>query len=87
MCNVSRRAMALALAPFNVRVNAIGPGSINTDVFAAVATNKEQMNKIMSRTPMGRSGDPTEVGQVRPYTLWMFTTCALGFHDGRPREA
>ena len=56
--------MALAMAPYNVRVNAIGPGSIMTDVLAAVATNKASMNRILSRTPMGRIGDPTEVGQV-----------------------
>lgn len=63
----SYRAMALAMAPHNVRVNAIGPGSIMTDVLAAVATNKSAMNKILSRTPMGRIGDPTEIGQVSPY--------------------
>lgn len=56
--------MALAMAPHNVRVNAIGPGSIMTDVLAAVATNKSSMSNILSRTPMGRIGDPTEVGQV-----------------------
>ena len=59
------RAMALALAPHNVRVNAIAPGSIMTDVLASVATDKAAMAKILSRTPMGRIGDPTEVGQVR----------------------
>ena len=61
--------MALAMAPHNVRVNAIGPGSIMTDVLAAVATNKASMNRILSRTPMGRIGDPTEVGQVGPQLL------------------
>ena len=40
-----RRCMALALAPHNVRVNAIGPGSIMTDVLAAVANDKAAMNK------------------------------------------
>ena len=39
------RCMALALAPHNVRVNAIGPGSIMTDVLAAVANDKAAMNK------------------------------------------
>lgn len=42
---VLRRCMALALAPHNVRVNAIGPGSIMTDVLAAVANDKAAMNK------------------------------------------
>ena len=35
----------MALAPHNVRVNAIGPGSIMTDVLAAVANDKAAMNK------------------------------------------
>ena len=39
------RCMALALAPHNVRVNAIGPGSIMTDVLAAVANDKAAMSK------------------------------------------
>ena len=42
---VLHRCMALALAPHNVRVNAIGPGSIMTDVLAAVANDKAAMNK------------------------------------------
>ena len=39
------RCMALSLAPHNVRVNGIGPGSIMTDVLAAVANDKAAMNK------------------------------------------
>lgn len=66
ICDVAGRAMALAMAPHNVRVNAIGPGSIMTDVLASVATDKAAMSKVLSRTPMGRIGDPTEVGQVSP---------------------
>ena len=70
VCDAPRRAMALAMAPHNVRVNAIGPGSIMTDVLASVATDKAAMNKVLSRTPMGRIGDPTEVGQVSPKPCW-----------------
>ena len=44
-CSLPCRCMALALAPHNVRVNAIGPGSIMTDVLAAVANDKAAMNK------------------------------------------
>ena len=56
--------MALAMAPHGVRVNAIGPGSIMTDVLAAVANDETGMKRILSRTPMMRIGDPLEVGQV-----------------------
>ena len=53
------------MAPHGVRVNAIGPGSIMTDVLAAVANDENGMRRILSRTPMMRIGDPLEVGQVR----------------------
>jgi len=61
------RCMALALAPHNVRVNAIGPGSIMTDVLAAVANDKAAMNKVLTRTPLGRVGDPLEIGQIAAF--------------------
>ncbi|KAK9806435.1 hypothetical protein WJX73_007252 [Symbiochloris irregularis] len=58
------RCMSLALAPHSIRVNAVGPGSIMTDMLAKVANDKAAMNKLMSRTPLGRVGDPVEVGRV-----------------------
>ena len=58
------RSMSLAMAPHGVRVNAIGPGSIMTDVLAAVANDENGMRRILSRTPMMRIGDPLEVGQA-----------------------
>ena len=62
--NQLTKVMALALVDHGIRVNAIGPGSIMTEVFKAVATDKAAMNKILSRTPMGRVGAPDEVASV-----------------------
>ncbi len=62
--NQMTKAMALSLAPWGVRVNAVGPGSINTDILKAVADNKEAMNRIKSRTPLLRLGDPDEIAAV-----------------------
>jgi Dehydrogenases with different specificities (related to short-chain alcohol dehydrogenases) len=56
--------MALALAPHRIRVNAVGPGSIMTDMLASVATSPEMMERIMSRTPLGRLGDPSEIAAI-----------------------
>jgi len=61
------RAMALALAPHGIRVNAIGPGSIMTDILAAVATDAEAKRRILSRTPLGRIGTPEEVAAVAAF--------------------
>lgn len=58
------RAMAMALAPHDIRVNAIGPGTILTDMLKVVIANDEARRTILSRTPMGRIGDPTEVASV-----------------------
>jgi glucose 1-dehydrogenase len=58
------RCMALSLAKHNIRVNAVGPGSIMTDMLRKVAHNKEVMAGVLSRTPILRAGDPIEVGNV-----------------------
>jgi NAD(P)-dependent dehydrogenase (short-subunit alcohol dehydrogenase family) len=58
------KAAALALAPHNIRVNAVGPGSIDTDMMAAVNANPDAMKMVMSRTPLKRIGEPREVGDV-----------------------
>ncbi|KAG2484936.1 hypothetical protein HYH03_016322 [Edaphochlamys debaryana] len=58
------RCMALALAPHGIRVNGVGPGSIATDVLASVATDAAARGRILSRTPMGRIGEPDEIGSV-----------------------
>jgi NAD(P)-dependent dehydrogenase (short-subunit alcohol dehydrogenase family) len=62
--NQMTKAMALSLAPWGVRVNAVGPGSINTEILKAVADDKEAMNRIKSRTPLLRLGDPDEIAGV-----------------------
>ena len=58
------KVMALSLAPYGIRVNAIGPGSIMTDILKAVATDREAKRRILSRTPLGRIGDPDEVAAI-----------------------
>jgi NAD(P)-dependent dehydrogenase (short-subunit alcohol dehydrogenase family) len=58
------KVMALALAPHGIRVNAIGPGSIMTDILKAVATDKEAKRRILARTPLGRIGEPDEIAAI-----------------------
>lgn len=58
------KAMSLALAPKGIRVNAVGPGSIDTDMMAGVNANPEAMARVMSRTPLGRVGSAREIGDV-----------------------
>ncbi len=58
------KSAALALAPHNIRVNAVGPGSIDTAMMASVNANPEAMEMVMSRTPLKRIGTPREIGDV-----------------------
>src|ERR1700758_2380766 len=58
------KVMALSLAPYGIRVNAIGPGSIMTDILKAVATDREARRRILARTPLGRIGDPEEIASI-----------------------
>jgi glucose 1-dehydrogenase len=58
------RATSISLAPHGIRVNAIGPGSIKTDMLKAVVNDKAAMARVMSRTPMGRVGEPSEIASI-----------------------
>ncbi|WP_376707293.1 SDR family NAD(P)-dependent oxidoreductase [Bradyrhizobium vignae] len=56
---------AVALAPHNIRVIAVGPGTILTDMVASsIYTSEEARKTVMSRTPAGRGGEPSEVASV-----------------------
>jgi glucose 1-dehydrogenase len=58
------KVASLALAPHNIRVNAVGPGSIDTAMMAAVNADPAAFDRAMSRTPLKRAGTPREIGDV-----------------------
>ena len=63
--NQLTKVMSVSLAPKKIRVNGIGPGTILTELArTAVLGNKEAERKILSRTPMGRMGEPAEIASV-----------------------
>jgi NAD(P)-dependent dehydrogenase (short-subunit alcohol dehydrogenase family) len=66
--NQLTRVMALALADKGIRVNAVAPGTIATELAAkAVLTSEEAKARILSRTPMKRLGEPSEVADAVAY--------------------
>jgi NAD(P)-dependent dehydrogenase (short-subunit alcohol dehydrogenase family) len=66
--NQLTRVMALALADKGIRVNAVAPGTIATELAAkAVLTSEEAKQRIMMRTPMKRLGEPSEIADAVAY--------------------
>ena len=61
------KVMALALAPYGIRVNAIGPGSVMTEILKGIASDKEAKRRLLSRTPLGRIGRPEEIAAVAAF--------------------
>src|SRR5690606_16908585 len=63
--NQLTRVMALSLAPRDIRVNAVGPGTIATELARSIVmVSPEARRKMMARTPMRRMGEPDEVARV-----------------------
>jgi NAD(P)-dependent dehydrogenase (short-subunit alcohol dehydrogenase family) len=72
--NQLTRVMALALADKGIRVNAVAPGTIATELAAkAVLTSEDAKARIMSRTPMKRLGQPSEVADA---VAWLASDAA-----------
>lgn len=65
--NQLTKSMAIELAPHGIRVNAIGPGSVKTDMLSSVLGNSEAMDTIYSRTPLGRLARPSEIASVAAF--------------------
>jgi NAD(P)-dependent dehydrogenase (short-subunit alcohol dehydrogenase family) len=66
--NQLTKVMAVALAPHGIRVNGIGPGTILTEMAKqAVLQDDAARRKILSRTPLGRCGEPEEVAAIAAF--------------------
>lgn len=58
------KTMALELARYNIRVNAVAPGAIETDMNRELQEDKQELNKVLRRIPLGRIGTTQEVANV-----------------------
>ncbi|GIK41551.1 MAG: 3-oxoacyl-ACP reductase [Chloroflexota bacterium] len=62
------RALAVELSPHGVRVNAVAPGWIETDMTRrAFESDPARKAKALSRTPLGRMGEPLDIGYAIVY--------------------
>jgi len=62
--NQLTKVMGLGLIDYGIRVNGIGPGAVNTELMKRVGHNKELMDTILKRTPIGRVAECAEIGRV-----------------------
>lgn len=58
------KGMAVALAPYGIRVNAIGPGTVNTALAANLLAMPGMKERSLMRTPLGRIAEPEEIARV-----------------------
>jgi NAD(P)-dependent dehydrogenase (short-subunit alcohol dehydrogenase family) len=57
-------AMALELAPYNIRVNAISPGAIDTPMVDPLRVDKATLEGVLNRIPLKRMGKPEEISHL-----------------------
>lgn len=62
------KSMSIALAPHGIRVNAVGPGTIDTPLIKSVIKDEGFRKKALSRTPLGRVGRAEEIAAV---VVWL----------------
>jgi NAD(P)-dependent dehydrogenase (short-subunit alcohol dehydrogenase family) len=71
--HMATKVMALEWAPYNIRVNCIAPGAIDTRLYEAIFTlmpdeqAEEQKENARQRIPMGRVGEPREIADAILY--------------------
>ena len=58
------KTQAVEWAKYNIQSNAIAPGYIKTDMTKGILNNQELTQRLVSRTPMGRIGEPEDVAKV-----------------------
>ncbi|MFN3227382.1 MAG: SDR family NAD(P)-dependent oxidoreductase [Hyphomicrobiales bacterium] len=61
------KVMALSLAKHGIRVNAIGPGTIMTEMVEKVLADDDIRNRMMTRTPLGRIGEASEIASIAAF--------------------
>lgn len=66
--NAIMKTAAIELAPRKIRVNAISPGAIDTELFSKMGMDEKTLagmtDYLISLTPIGRIGKPEEIGQL-----------------------
>jgi glucose 1-dehydrogenase len=79
------RAMAIDLAPYGIRVNAVGPGVIDTPMTARSLSTPDVREWMMANIPLKRVGQPRDVANVALFLASdesSYMTGSIVFVDG-----
>lgn len=58
------KTAALEAAPFGVRVNAVAPGPVDTDMLQRFSGSPERKSRLISGVPLGRLGRPDDIARA-----------------------
>lgn len=72
------RALALEWAADNIRVNAVAPTYVRTDLTVPIFSNPELLERIMQHTPLGRFPAPSEIAAAIVYLCSPAANCVTG---------
>ena len=72
------RALALEWAADNIRVNAVAPTYVRTDLTTPIFSNREVLKTVMGHTPLGRLPDPEDIGAAILFLASDAARCITG---------
>ncbi len=72
------RALALEWAPDNIRVNAVAPTFVRTELTVPIFSNPEVLKTVMAHTPLGRFPEPEEIAAAIVYLCSPAAKCVTG---------
>ena len=72
------RALALEWAADDIRVNAVAPTYVRTDLTAPIFTNPEMMKTVMAHTPLGRFPEPEDIAAAIVFLASDAARCITG---------
>jgi NAD(P)-dependent dehydrogenase (short-subunit alcohol dehydrogenase family) len=72
------RALALEWAADNIRVNAVAPTFVRTDLTVPIFSNPDVLKVVQSHTPLGRFPEPEEIAAAIVYLCSPAAKCVTG---------
>jgi NAD(P)-dependent dehydrogenase (short-subunit alcohol dehydrogenase family) len=72
------RALALEFAPMNIRVNAVAPTYVRTDLTTPIFSNPELLKTVMGHTPLGRLPEAEDIAQAILFLASPAARCITG---------